>query len=246
MPVADPVLLVGAGLGTTAAGLWSRCASRIRHADVVGIDLPGHGHSAPATGDVTVESLADVVRDRAEGFGDRPVWYAGVSLAGAVGLTLALDPGPVRGVAVLAAASRIGEPPTWLERAELVRRGGTAVMVAGSSERWFAPGFAARDPDTMGGMLRELTEVDAESYAACCTALAAYDLQGRLAEAKVPLLLGRGELDLVVSADVWAQDASALPDVTTQVFPGCGHQPPAEDPTRVADVLTDWIHEGVS
>lgn len=244
--MADPVLLVGAGLGTTVAGLWSRCACRIRHIEVLGIDLPGHGHAAPATSDVTVESLAVPVRDRAEAFGGRPVFYAGVSLAGAVGLTLALDPGRVRGVAVLAAASRIGEPPSWLERAELVRRGGTAVMVAGSSERWFAPGFAARDPDTMGGMLRELTEIDAESYAACCTALAAYDLQGRVPEAKVPVLLGRGELDPVVSADVWAHDAGALPDVTTRVFPGCGHQPPAEDPTDVADVLTEWIHEGAS
>ena len=244
--MADPVLLVGAGLGTTVDGLWSSCASRIRHTEVLGIDLPGHGHTDPAAGDVTVESLSALVRDRAEAFGARPVFYAGVSLAGAVGLTLALDPGPVRGVAVLAAASRIGEPRTWLERAELVRRGGTAVMVAGSSERWFAPGFAARDPDTMGGMLRELTEVDAESYAACCTALAAYDLHGRMAEAKVPVLLGRGELDVVVSAEVWAQDASALPDVTTQVFAGCGHQPPAEDPTGVADLLTDWVHRGVS
>jgi pimeloyl-ACP methyl ester carboxylesterase len=244
--VAEPVLLVGAGLGTTVVGLWSRCASRIRHIEVLGIDLPGHGRCAPVTGGVTVESLADVVRERAEGFGDRPVWYAGVSLAGAVGLTLALDPGPVRGVAVLAAASRIGEPPMWLERAELVRRAGTAVMVAGSAERWFAPGFGARDPETMGGMLRELSEVDAESYAACCTALASYDLHGRIAEAKVPVLLGRGELDVVVSADVWARDASTLPDVTSHVFPGCGHQPPAEDPTRVAEVLTDWIHEGVS
>jgi pimeloyl-ACP methyl ester carboxylesterase len=98
----------------------------------------------------------------------------------------------------------------------------------------------------MEDMLRELSEVDAESYAACCTALASYDVQGRIAEAKVPVLLGRGELDVVVSADVWAQDASTLPDVTAQVFPGCGHQPPAEDPTRVAELLTDWIHEGVS
>ncbi len=244
--MADPVLIVGAGLGTTVAGLWSRCASRIGHLEVLGIDLPGHGTTAPPSSAVTVESLATLVRDRAEAFGERPVFYAGVSLAGAVGLTLALDPGPVRGVAVLAAASRIGEPPTWLDRAALVRRGGTAVMVAGSSERWFAPGFAARDPDTLGRMLRELTEVDAESYAACCTALASYDLRGRLAQAKVPVLLGRGERDVVVSADVWEQDASALPDVTTQVFTGCGHQPPAEDPTRVADVLTHWIHQGVS
>ena len=218
----------------------------IHDVEVLGIDLPGHGRSAPATGEVTVESLADVVRGRAAELGDRPVWYAGVSLAGAVGLTLALDPGPLRGVAVLAAASRIGEPEAWRERAELVRRGGTAVTVAGSAERWFAPGFADRDPETVGSMLRELTEVDDESYAACCLALASYDVRGRVAEAKIPVLLARGELDVVISADVWEQDAATLPDVTTQVFAGCGHQPPAEDPALLADVLTDWIHQGAS
>ena len=92
----------------------------------------------------------------------------------------------------------------------------------------------------------KLTEVDAGSYAACCTALASYDLKGRVADAKVPVLLGRGALDVVVSVDVWGHDASTLPDVTTLVFADCGHQPPAEDPTRVADVLTQWIHQGVS
>jgi pimeloyl-ACP methyl ester carboxylesterase len=244
--VADPVLLVGAGLGTTAAGLWGRCASQVEGIEVLGIDLPGHGPAAPVTSAVSVASLASAVRARADALEGRPVWYAGVSLAGAVGLTLALDPGPVRGVAVLAAASRIGEPQSWLERAELVRREGTAAMVAGSSERWFAPGFAARDPDTVDLMLRELTEVDAESYASCCTALASYDVHDEVAHAKVPVLLGRGDLDVVVSADVWAHDASTLPDVTTWVFAGCGHQPPAEDPTRVAELLTTWIHEGAS
>ncbi len=70
--MADPILLVGSGLGTTVAGLWSRCASRLEHTEVLGIDLPGHGRTAPATGEVTVESLADVVRGRAGSSGTGP------------------------------------------------------------------------------------------------------------------------------------------------------------------------------
>ena len=64
----------------------------------------------------------------------------------AVGLELALDPGPFSAVAVLIAAQKIGTADAWLERADLVRRAGTAAMVAGSAIRWFAPGFADREP----------------------------------------------------------------------------------------------------
>ncbi len=119
-------------------------------------------------------------------------------------------------------------------------------MVAGSAERWFAPGFGSRDPETMGGMLRELTEVDAASYAACCLALASYDVHGRVAEAKIPVLLGRGEHDVVVSRDVWEHDASALPDVTTQVFAAADtNRPPRTRPGWPRCSRTGSI-EGVS
>src|SRR5262245_16896491 len=130
------LLVVGAGLGTTVETLWCAAARVLGDRfEVVGVDLPGHGRSAATDEAFTVADLASAVRKTATRLaGGRRCWYAGVSLAGAVGIEIALDPGPFAGVAALATASRFGEPQGWVDRAELVRRAGTPVMVSGSAE----------------------------------------------------------------------------------------------------------------
>lgn len=239
------LLIVGAGLGTTVNTLWRQAAELLGgRFEVVGVDLPGHGASPAAMKGFTVADIAAAVRTKAEQIAaGRPTWYAGVSLAGAVALQLATDPGPFAGVAAIASATTLGEPTAWTERADLVRRAGTPVMISGSAQRWFAPGFAERDPDTVGQMLHDLTDTDDASYALCCEALAAYDLSD--AEAAIPVLLAPGEHDAVVSVERAELDAEQLPQSTLQVIHGAAHQPPVENPKQLTEVLVEFIdHHG--
>jgi pimeloyl-ACP methyl ester carboxylesterase len=206
--------------------------------EVVGWDLPGHGRSRPADEAFSVSGLAQAVRGLAQAAASgRTAWYAGVSLGGAVGLELALDPGPFSAVAVLTSAPKIGTAEAWLERADLVRRAGTAAMVAGSAMRWFAPGLADREPAVADELLTSLSKADGESYAMACEALASFDLRDRVGARKVPLLVVAGQHDPVVLPE---QARSAAPDEFA-VLPGCGHLPPAEDPAAVADLLTRFL-----
>lgn len=234
---AAEVLIVGPSLGTSVEALWSRCAALLPF-EVVGWDLPGHGHSRPADEAFSVSGLAGAVRDLAQATASgRTAWYAGVSLGGAVGLELALAPGPFSAVAVLTSAPKIGAAEAWLERADLVRREGTAVMVAASAMRWFAPGFTDREPTVADALLTSLSNADGKSYALACEALASFDLRDRVRARKVPLLVVAGQHDPVVSPE---QARSAAPDELA-VLPGCGHLPPAEDPAAVADLLTRFF-----
>src|SRR5262245_9336896 len=103
-PDAGELLLVGPSLGTSVHALWGRCADLLGPGfEVVGWDLPGHGRSRPATKAFSVADLTDAVRELAARDG-RATCYAGVSVGGAVGLQLALDPGPIRAVAAIASA----------------------------------------------------------------------------------------------------------------------------------------------
>jgi pimeloyl-ACP methyl ester carboxylesterase len=234
---AAEVLIVGPSLGTSVEALWSRCAAMLSF-EVVGWDLPGHGRSRPAGEAFSASGLAGAVRDLAHAAASgRTARYAGVSLGGAVGLELALDPGPFSAVAVLTAAPKIGTAEAWLERADLVRRAGTEVMVAGSAIRWFAPGFADREPGVADALLTSLAQTDRESYAMACEALASFDLRDRVAARMVPLLVVAGQQDPVVPPE---QARSGAPDEFA-VLPGCGHLPPAEDPGAVADLLTKFF-----
>ena len=241
-PRADEVLIVGPSLGTSVEALWSRCATMLPF-EVVGWDLPGHGYSVPTLEAFSVSDLADSVRDlglsRACG---RNAWYAGVSLGGAVGLELALAPGPFGAVAVVASAPKIGDSTAWRERADLVRGKSTAVMVTGSAQRWFAPGFTEAIPAVASALLTSLAETDRESYALACEALANFDIRGCLGDRQIPLLIAAGQHDPVVPPE---QARAEVPGEFA-VVPGCGHLSPAEDPAAVAGLLTRFFRSAGS
>jgi pimeloyl-ACP methyl ester carboxylesterase len=235
------LLVVGPSLGTAVEPLWAAAAASLADGfEVVGWDLPGHGRSEPATWPFSIAELASAVRRLAAplvGDDGRRASYAGVSLGGAVALELALEPGVFGHVNCIASAARIGDAATWHERAALVRRAGTPVMVAPSSQRWFADGFLERDPATGNRLLLSLADTDQESYALACEALADFDLRPRLGDSRVPLLVAPGECDVVVPPPVAEQTAAAAPGAVLQVLAGCGHLPPAEVPDAVAALL---------
>ncbi|MET7400010.1 alpha/beta fold hydrolase [Dactylosporangium sp. NPDC005572] len=224
----ERLLVVGPSLGTSVEALWERTAALLGDVEVIGWDLPGHGRSPAATAPFTVADLAGAVAEQGSRAGGRPVWYAGVSIGGAVGFQLAARPTPFAGVVAIAAAPRIGTAGAWHERAALVRRSGTAALVPGAAGRWFAPGFAGREPAVAASLLRGLAGVDAESYALACEALAAFDLRG--GAAVVPLAVLPGEFDVVVPP-------SAVAALHPAVLAGCGHLPPVERPAETAAAI---------
>jgi pimeloyl-ACP methyl ester carboxylesterase len=223
------LLLVGPSLGTAVSALWQECAKRLTDVEVLGWDLPGHGRSRPVSGGFRVEDLVAAVRSRvSEIAADRPVAYAGVSLGGAVGFALALEPGLVERVVTIASAPRMGHAEFWHERASLVRRVGTAPLAEGAASRWFAPGFAERSPDVADELLTSLVDADDASYAWTCEALAEFNLGAEMSAARIPVHSAFGEHDQVVP-----------PPPEADVFTGCAHLPPAEDPRAVAEYLVE-------
>jgi len=249
------VLVVGAGLGTGAHALWSLAAERMgEDTFVVGYDLPGHGASAPQAEPCTIAELADAVvaavarlRDEGSIPAEVPVFFAGVSLNGCVALQLALDHADeIAGVAVICSAARIGEPQAWRERAELVERAGTPTMVAGSAERWFAPGFIERHPERATALLHTLQEADRHSYARLCEALGDFDVRERLATITVPVLTVHGAHDTVTPPAAGEEIAAAVHGTTVVTFDDAAHQAPLEQPEATAEALRAFLAGAVS
>lgn len=191
-PAAAPPLLLGPSLGTST-GLWDAVAPDLSTAHrVVRWDLPGHGGSAADLigPGATVADLAALVMELADSLSLDRFSYAGVSLGGAVGLWLAVHhPERIDRLALVCSSAHFGEPGPWQERAALVRRDGLAPVAAGAAARWFTPGFTAPE------LLDDLRATDPSSYAACCDALAAYDLRLRLSEIRAATLVIAGRED---------------------------------------------------
>lgn len=233
-----PPLLLGPSLGTSYA-LWDRVAPELSaFRRVVRFDLPGHGGSAPELigPGATVGDLAGLVLDLADALGLERFGYAGVSLGGAVGLHLAVHhPERLTTLAVLCSSAHFGGARPWEERAALVRREGLEGLAAGADARWFTPGF------TVPRLVRDHREADPAAYAACCDALAAFDLRDRLAAITAPTLLVAGREDPATPPAHLREIADAVPGATLVELPGASHLAPAERPEAVLTALRSHL-----
>lgn len=246
-----PLLVLGPSLGTGARALWSAVAGRLGgQFHVLGWNLPGHD-GAPIGEPFTISELAAGVLAYADGAavarGDRETrfGYAGDSVGGAVGLQLLLDaPRAVTGAALVCTGAKIGEPAGWHERAATVRASGTPSMVAGSVQRWFAPGFLDRDPRTAIALLDVLQHADAEGYAQICEALAGFDVRARLGQITTPVLAIAGAHDGPTPPASLAEIAAGVKDARLVVLDDVAHLAPAESPGRVATLLAEHLADG--
>ncbi|MET8507489.1 3-oxoadipate enol-lactonase [Streptomyces sp. NPDC004787] len=233
-PATAPVLLLGSSLGTSTA-LWDAVAPELSATHrVVRWDLPGHGGSpAHLVGPgATVADLARLVLDLADTLGAARFSYAGVSLGGAVGLHLAAHhPERVDRLAVLCSSAHFGGAAPWLARAAEVRREGLGRLADTAADRWFTPAF------TVPRLIEDHRTADPAAYAACCDALAAFDLRDRLAAITAPTLLVAGREDPATPPAHLREIADAVPGAALAELPGASHLAPAEQPGAVTAAL---------
>ncbi|MFG2520883.1 alpha/beta fold hydrolase [Streptomyces sp. NPDC048527] len=199
-PPSAPPLILGPSLGTSLR-VWSPLpADLARSHRVLRWDLPGHGGSPadllPLDGTASVAALAAHVLRLADAQGWESFAYAGISLGGAVGAHLAIHhPERVTSLGLVCSSACFGPREPWQARAALVRRAGIGPVLETSPGRWFADPGTAETP--LGrALLGDLAATDPVGYAACCDALAAYDLRPDLARITAPTLVVGGSLDV--------------------------------------------------
>ncbi len=248
-----PLLVVGPSLGTSTV-LWTETAALLGDEfDVVGWDLPGHGVSPAASETFSVAELADAVIDLVDSItpsAKAPALfhYAGDSLGGATGLQLGIKHGErLKSLSVQCTGAKLGTPEGWLERAKTVRAQGTAVMIQGSAQRWFAPGFMDRQPVVSSRLLHALRDADRFSYAFCCEALAGFDVRSQLGSITVPMQALAGVEDTVAppscAEEIVAGINSGGGSAVAVALDGVGHLAPAEAPAVVADLMRTFMKE---
>ncbi|WP_060888417.1 alpha/beta fold hydrolase [Streptomyces caniscabiei] len=240
-PMDAPLLVLGPSLGTSKAVWDPQLPSLARDFRVLRFDLPGHGGSTvevlpdPAPGRTTVGDLASLVLALADHHGRDRFHYGGISLGGAVGAHLAARrPDRVASLALVCSSAHFGAAQSWHERAGLVRREGTQCLLEASAGRWFATGASARTPFGRR-LLGELAHVDPVGYAACCDALADYDLSDELLAIGCPTLVVGGTLDTATPPQHARELADGIPHAELRSI-ACGHLA-AERPGELREAL---------
>ncbi|MCO5969715.1 alpha/beta fold hydrolase [Actinoallomurus soli] len=235
-PEEAPVLILGPSLGTTL-DLWRPQLPALTGSwRTLRFDLPGHNGSPALHG--SVADFADAVVDLLDGLGVGRAAYAGVSLGGAIGTSLALRyPDRLTSLALCCTSARFGDPGPWHERAARVRAGGLEPLTGMFLERWFTAGYAGPGVAAVRDMLRR---IDPEGYAACCEALAGFDVRDRLGDVTAPTVIIAGAVDVATPLDHAEILAGGIPGAELVVVPGA-HLAGLENPGPVTEALVRHV-----
>ncbi|MYX07624.1 3-oxoadipate enol-lactonase [Streptomyces sp. SID8375] len=248
-PEDAPPLLLGPSLGASLAVWDPQLPSLARHHRVIRWDLPGHGgtpigvlgdHGGPAP-TTTVPGLARLVLGLADSLGVDRFAYAGISLGGAVGAWLAAHhPERIASLALICSSARFGEPAGWQDRAALVREAGLGPIAEAAASRWFTPAFVS-SPQATALLDAVRRSVAPAGYAACCDALAAFDLRADLARITAPTLVVAGLADPATPPAHARELADGIADAGLLELSGAAHLANVERPAPVLAALLDHL-----
>ncbi|HZJ04266.1 MAG TPA: alpha/beta fold hydrolase [Nocardioidaceae bacterium] len=96
-------------------------------------------------------------------------------------------------------------------------------LVEPTKQRWFTPRFLESNPEDSGRLLDMIASVSPVGYAACCDAIAAYDITSRLGEISTPTRVIAGADDPVSPPSVAQLMVGRMPDADLVVIDDASH-----------------------
>lgn len=242
-PVGAPPAVFSNSLGTTRQMWAPQIAAMAGRFRCLSYDTRGHGLSPVAAAGFTIADLADDLAALIEHvFGKMSVHVVGLSLGGMTGMSLAIRrPDLVASLTPMATFAITAQPASWVERAEIVRKGGVEAFADTILARWFTPGFAAASPGVFASTKAMLLSTPREGYAACCDAIRDLDLIEGLKTIAAPTLVFSGADD--------PASPPALQDQIQEHIPGAGlvrlspaaHIMNLEQPEQTSAMLVAWL-----
>jgi len=246
----SPLLLVhGLGAGWQS---WTPVLDELsERREVIAIDLPGFGETAPLTGEVSIATLTDSVADFIREQGLEGVSTVGQSMGGRIvlelarrgvgGDTVALDPGGFwnrRELVVFGATLR---PSIALVRA---LRGSLPALLGSSVGRTLLLAQLSARPWTLSRQtvlpdVRGLA--DSPATGAALNALTKGPKQQGAPAGTVPgrVTIGWGRRDLVTVPRQAARAMELFPDAVLHWFERCGHFPQWDAPREATRLILD-------
>lgn len=245
-----PLVLVH-GLGSSIRN-WDPVLPMLQaQREVIAVDLPGFGKSAPLTGEVTVATLTDAVERflREEGLDGADI--AGSSMGARIvvelarrghpGNAVALDPGGfwndtqvrIFNSTITASIALVRRIQPTLPSLVKQATGRTALLAQFSAAPW------KLDPDLVLTELRGFATSPSLDAARRSLAHGPRQEGAPQGSLKGKLAFGWGQQDRVTPLSEAAVAMSLYPDATLRVFDNCGHFPHWDQPEETARFILE-------
>lgn len=205
-------------------------------ANVVAVELPGHGASDPSNGS-SVGAHAGCVADLVEALGLKKVMVVGCSLGSAVTLWLALNPKPwLVAIGLVGAGARLRVHPQFLEG--ILKDRDTAVDALTDFCLSPATGEVIR-----AGLREKYAKVAPEVIHSDLSACNDFDVMDRLGEIKLPSWIIVGQDDKLTPVKYSKFLSDAIKGSRMEIVPDAGHLVMMEKPEEFNRSLREFLAE---
>lgn len=191
---------------------------------IVAPDLPGRLPDEVRS--LSIAQLAAAAADVVGQLGPEPVDVVGMSMGGCVALHLAIEyPQLVRSLTLADTTSDYGQNRVgaWEERAVMAEQSSREELLDFQLSRWFSDAFLAANPAECARVARIFTATSPSAHAACCRALGAFDVTGRLGAVRAPTLVLVGEEDYATPPAMARTLAAGIDGATLRVLEHVRH-----------------------
>ena len=255
-----PVLLLVHGMGGGYENWREVIGPLARNYTVVAPDLPGHGASAPSSGDYSVGALAVGLRDLLLALGHEHATLVGHSLGGGIAMQLAYQFPELAERLVLVSSGGLGPEVSLVLRAAALPGSELWITASAWTASWLGPavgrGLAAvrfrPSPATVDVARGYASLADSGRRTAFLATLRSVinvggqriDASDRLyLTAGMPTLIVWGRRDSIIPVSHGERAHAAILGSRLEIFDGVGHIPHLEAPERFVAVLERFLKQ---
>lgn len=225
--------------------LWRNIWSGLgEHFTLLIPDLPGCGSSV-ATGDVSMETMAQCIKELLDHEGIAKAVIAGHSMGGYLAFAIAdLYPEYVHGLSIIHSmpcADDDEKKSNRLKASEVIRKGAKEAFVRQMVPNLFDPGFANDHPDVVSGLIDSSLNISAAAMIAFYKAMIERpDREHVLAPAAYPVQWIIGKQDGIMPYDKILQHCYKANINFVSLYDHCGHMSMLETPAKLQEDLLHY------
>lgn len=229
-----PLILLHSNGGSARqyADCWSTLALS---SQVVAIDLPGQGDSAPLQRHWSVGDYAEAVIEVMDLLGLARAHVVGTSIGGAIALKLgAAHADRVGCLGIVEAPAR--DEAGWEKRWNTIEQGFGLVL---QSSDEIAAKVSNPSQDTIRRWNIDRSKAGAKTMMDVMWALRTFDVRAELAAITAPTLLVYGDRSPVGEGITWLKNG--IPGARLEMMTGCGHFPMLDAPDTFANLIVSFL-----
>ena len=233
-PLRRERLLLVHGTGCSADSWRYQVEGLAREFEVVAVDLPGHGSSAPA-GDPSIERYAETVSHVLQRLGTRKAFLAGHSMGGAVALQIALErPELLKGLILVATAAYLDS----LAMTPDILLWAIAALPHKFKGMFFSDLVTA---EALAIARDDVRRCSLETVLGDFSASRGFDFRDRLKQVNLPTLILCGGSDLITPVRYSERLCKEIPGSVLVMVEKAGHMLPLESAQRVNSAIRGFI-----